>query len=208
MNRAHENGPALAIGGGRFRAPQLALTALLHLGLAWLLFAALGPRAVRPAPAPTYVTLVDVPLPKPAPQAAAVPGPERAAPPRPARKIPRPRTARAVAPVSAIDAPAAAPADAAPVSTQAAPAEPRPVFNREAALAAARGMTHLPDPAREGTAVAQFDARRELEETEQDKLGRKIASAKRRDCISAAGGGSLLTPLMWLLDKKGSGCKF
>lgn len=68
-------------------------------------------------------------------------------------------------------------------------------------------MAGEPDPARAGTAVAQFDRDRQLRETETEKLGRAIAGAKRADCIGPNARGNLLTPLAWLLDKKGGGCK-
>ncbi|MES2017581.1 MAG: hypothetical protein V4484_13895 [Pseudomonadota bacterium] len=108
----------------------------------------------------------------------------------------------------ALPAPAAS---VAPVTTheeQAVPEAPQPVFDRGAALAAARKLASEPDAARLATVGGQIDARRKLSETQDEKLGREIAEGKRSACLTANGGGSLLTPLMWLIDKKGHGCKF
>lgn len=66
-------------------------------------------------------------------------------------------------------------------------------FDRDAALQVARAMANEPDPA-------------EPYATET-KLARAIASAKRRDCKDGIPGG-LLAPLILLLDKKDSGCKW
>ena len=90
----------------------------------------------------------------------------------------------------------------------AGPAGAEPVFDRSAALAAARGLANERDPGRADLPVGQFDSRRQLRKTEAEKLGQAIASGKRGDCIAANGGGTLLTPLMWLIDKKDHGCKF
>ena len=177
-------------------AALLAASVLLHLAALVLLLDMLAPRRGKERPsaamdvvwatprAPVVVPPIEDRLPRPK----ARPAPRRAM----ARPTATPRQA-AVAPVAAVDV--------------AASARPEPVFDRQAALAAARKLAGEPDPARAGTVGAELDARKVYAETETEKLGRTIASGKRSDCVKANGGGSLLTPLLWLLDKKGSGCK-
>lgn len=77
-------------------------------------------------------------------------------------------------------------------------------IDRAAALQLARDMADDPDPAREGTAVGQIPRKPYATET---KMARAISSAKRRDCKDGLPG-QLLGPLLLLLDKKDSGCKW
>lgn len=77
-------------------------------------------------------------------------------------------------------------------------------FDRVAALQLAREMADDPDPAREGTAVGQIPPKPYATET---KMARAVSSAKRRDCKDGLPGG-LLGPLLLLMDKKDSGCKW
>lgn len=97
----------------------------------------------------------------------------------------------------------AAPADAFSVPPSAEPGAGKR-FDRDAALALARDMADDPDPGRAGTAVGQIPPRPYATET---KMARAIASAKRRDCKDGLPGG-LLGPVLLLLDKKDSGCKW
>ena len=64
----------------------------------------------------------------------------------------------------------------------------------------------LQDPARAGTPVAQLDDHPLYPERTETELARKIDGAKRGDCKNTGAG--LLSPLIWLLDKKDHGCKF
>lgn len=77
-------------------------------------------------------------------------------------------------------------------------------FDRDAALRVARDMADDPDPAKAGTAVGQVPRKPYATET---KLARAIAGAKRPDCKDGIPGG-LLAPLILLMDKKDSGCKW
>ncbi|MBZ2206308.1 hypothetical protein [Massilia soli] len=77
-------------------------------------------------------------------------------------------------------------------------------FDRDAALRMAREMADDPDPAKAGTAVGQIPPKPYATET---KMARAIAGAKRRDCKDGIPGG-LLAPLILLMDKKDSGCKW
>lgn len=84
-----------------------------------------------------------------------------------------------------------------------APAEPKP-FDIEAARKAARKVAvEKPAP---GTLAAQLQAHPLYPEDDRNKLEKDMARAGRPDCLK--GGGNLLTPLFWLLDKKDHGCKF
>lgn len=85
-----------------------------------------------------------------------------------------------------------------------APAEDTPKFDPEAARKFARSIANEPDPFRAGMAVAQIPPKPLATETKAERL---IASAKRRNCKDGLPGG-LLGPLLILLDKKDSGCKW
>ena len=171
-------------------------TVLLHAAALMLLLAMLAPKRGKDHPAPA-IAVVWLRAPEPPLPPAAAPA-ARPALARPGRK----RVPDAARPAGALTV---TPMAAAPDNVI---ARPEPVFDHAAALAAARKLAGQPDPARAGTVGAALDARRVLSETEDEKLGRKIASGKRGNCLQPNGGGSLLTPLMWLIDKKDSGCKF
>ena len=156
---------------------------------------------LRPAPPP------------PAPQTAPEPEPEvRKARPkpveqtaRPASSVARDKPARA-SELIAIPDPSpgeAEPDDVFSVEPQKDPAGGKR-FDREAALRVARDMADDPDPAKAGTAVGQIPPKPYATET---KMARAIAGAKRRDCKDGIPGG-LLAPLILLMDKKDSGCKW
>lgn len=182
---------------------MLATSALLHVAALALLLAQLAPRRVD-EPARQAMSVVWASAVRPL----AAPPVEDLAMARPkARSGARRMTPRAALAAPAAPVPAAADSVAPVVVSEVRASAPAPVFDRQAALAAARQMASQGEPARAGTVGAELDARRVVLETDTEKLGRVIASAKRSDCIKAQGGGSLLTPLMWLLDKKGSGCK-
>jgi hypothetical protein len=83
-------------------------------------------------------------------------------------------------------------------------------FDMNAALKTARKVASekgaLQDPARAGTAVAQLDDHPLYPEQTASELARKMDGAKRSDCKNTGAG--LLSPLIWLLDKKDHGCKW
>ncbi len=177
------------------RPALLCATVLLHV-VALLLV--LGQPAARrdDAAAPAMdLVWVRTPPPKP-PQPDA---PARIAPPPPAKAVKAQRSVRATvaskAPTSEstlVAVPAEQPAPAGP-ATEAAP------FDREGALQTARKIAREVDPVVPGT---------KYQETRDEKLGRAIAGAKRANCLGGNASGNLLTPLMWLIEKKDSGCKF
>jgi hypothetical protein len=144
---------------------------------------------LRPPPPPPPPRVEELPAPVPVP--------------RPAARAPR----RAPRPVIAVD-PAPAPSQPDPFTVQQAPApasEPEtPHFDREAARTMARSLSHIRDPAKEGTAIGQFPDKPLETET---RAARAIGAAKRRDCKDGVPGG-LLAPLLMLADKKDSGCKW
>ena len=84
---------------------------------------------------------------------------------------------------------------------------PAKKFDMNAALKTARKVANEKDPARAGLPVAQLDDHPLYPEQTDTKLARDIASAKRPNCKDSGGAG-LLQPLIWLLDKKDSGCKW
>lgn len=176
-------------------------SALLHVAMLALLLGMLArDRGRQEAPA-AAMNVVWIKTPE-------LPAPREQTPPVPVKPRVAVRRTRAMA-ASITRAPADAVSfePAAPAAEPLAPAHAAPVFDRQAALASARKLAGEVDPARADTLVARLEARKEPLETKDEKLARTIASGKRTDCVKANGAGSLLTPLMWLLDKKGSGCK-
>lgn len=137
--------------------------------------------------------------------------PEPPVPPRPAQPRPHERAHRA-GPIVA--APAHADASAPPaIVTDTSPAPERPAnaapstaphFDADAARRFARRIADDPDPAKVGTAVAQFPDESYQPHT---KFERAIGAAKRGNCKDGIPGG-LLAPLYLMLDKKDSGCKW
>jgi hypothetical protein len=179
-------------------AALFAASVLLHVAALMVLLGMLAPRRAKDGPSAT----IDVVWIRPQqirPIEELVP--VRAKPRQQARRS-RPVANSTSRSASSVSAP---PMSASQVS-EPVPAEP--VFDRQGALMAARKLANEPDPARAGSVGAALDARRVLSETQDEKMGRTIASGKRTDCLKANGGGSILTPLMWLLDKKGNGCKW
>lgn len=194
-------------------AVGVCVSLVLHaaLLLAWRGYQATPPASNEPETRTIAVWLRPPPPPEPAPEPKPEP-PLKKARPKPLEKTPR--TASSVAsstPASASEliaipdpsVGAAEPADVFSVE----PAKDPPGgkrFDRDAALSLARDMADDPDPAKAGTAVGQFPPKPYATET---KMARAIAGAKRRDCKDGLPGG-LLGPLILLLDKKDSGCKW
>ncbi|HEX8610858.1 MAG TPA: hypothetical protein VF800_06160 [Telluria sp.] len=168
------------------------------------------------------VTLRALPAPMPEPLPEPVPKAEPEVKPKPALKakravkVEREKTARAEARTASVPP---APAEStpapdvialpereanAPEAFTVAPPPGAPQFDPDAARKFAREIATKPDPARAGMAVAQIPPKPYATET---KAARVIAQAKRRDCKDGIPGG-LLAPLILLLDKKDSGCKW
>ncbi|MDB5936558.1 MAG: hypothetical protein JWQ01_3902 [Massilia sp.] len=178
----------------------LALSFALHAALlfAWRQGAPPGqaPNIVRP---PLTVWLRPPPPPPKAEPAPAAPSAAKSAPVRAA-----PPKRRAAPNVIALPQEATAAAPAADAFTVEPPTPDAPHFDREAARKLARQMANEPDPAKAGTALAQLPRKELAEET---KAARAIGRAKRGDCKDGIPGG-LLAPLLLLMDKKDSGCKW
>lgn len=154
--------------------------------------------AIAPAEPTSIEVRIAPPPPPPEPPVARVTPAAPSAPiaPRPTRTAP-PKAVIAV-PETSLPAP-----DPFVVQQEATP-EPTPKFDMNAARATARANANLRDPAREGTALAQFPEPPLQTET---KLARDIAGAKRPNCKDGLPGG-LLAPIYLLLEKKDSGCKW
>lgn len=177
----------------------IALSIALHALLLWAWRAPLL-RETEAPPRPRSIAVWIRPPPAsivPPQEPQARPGPRT---PGPARKRTRP--------LIAAPPPGRAPAHTEPFTLEQAPrpqAPPSaPHFDREAARHFARQIADEPDPAKAGTAVGQFPEPALETET---LAARAIASAKRRNCKDGIPGG-LLAPLILLLDKKDSGCKW
>lgn len=149
------------------------------------------PLAAKPPPPPAEII-------KPKREAKPVSKPKRAA----ARETPAAATAPAASPqaITVVPASPATPAASADTFTQ-----ETPKFDMEAARKTARKMAGERDPSKVGTAVGQIPDKPLQTETQ---LARDIAQGKRGDCRSAYSGAGLLAPVLMLLDKKDSGCKW
>lgn len=174
-----------------------------------------------PAPVPEDQSALTVWI-RPAPQYLPPPRPVQLEPERPAPPLPKPRkpppkpepltqeqgAAQAPPSSAARDAaPITVPAPAAAATADLKPAEEKaatPKFDIDAARRTARSVANEPDPAKAGTAHAQFPEKPLRTET---RLARDIAQAKRGDCKDGLPGG-LLAPIYLLLEKKDSGCKW
>lgn len=136
-------------------------------------------------------------------------------PPPPVASVQPRRASKPVQPPRATASPSSASitATAPPVITAQEPAAASnpaesgtlPKFDMEAARSTARKMASERDPAKVGTAVGQIPDKPLQTETQ---LARDIAQGKRGDCRTAYAGAGLLAPVMMLLDKKDSGCKW
>jgi type IV secretory pathway VirB10-like protein len=182
---------------GRLRGWAISL--LLHaIVLAWLAHQAPAPR-LEDTPQRrsmlVFVTVRPKPMPKPPPPVAA-PKPAAAAataPIRPPRAISRP--------AAASDAPPAIVVERPPSATSAEVSANAPAFDIDAARTAARAV------AREEGGGAQGGAA--LKETREEKLGRSIEKARRRDCKTAYAGMSLLAVIPLAIDTvTDTGCKW
>jgi hypothetical protein len=141
-------------------------------------------------------------------------------PPPPPKAEPPPRASAATPSAAAGPKRRAAPnVIALPPPTPAAPAapdafsveppapresQPAPRFDPDAARKLARQLAGEPDPAKAGTALAQLPPKPLATET---RAARAIGQAKRPDCKDGIPGG-LLAPLLLMMDKKDSGCKW
>lgn len=188
-------------------AAGLAVSLALHAALlyAWRLQNGAPRPDDEPASRTIAVWLRPPPPPAPQPEATTARAAPRDTTPRRASAVAGRKRARS-SELIAIPDPSpgeAEPADVFSVEPAQEPAGGRR-FDRDAALRAARDMADDPDPAKAGTAVGQIPPKPYATET---KMARAIAGAKRRDCKDGIPGG-LLAPLILLMDKKDSGCKW
>ncbi|WP_289953082.1 hypothetical protein [Janthinobacterium sp. SUN073] len=145
---------------------------------------------------------------KPPPPPVEVVKPKREPKPisKPKLATPRETPAAATAPASSPQAITVVPASpATPAASSDTLAQETPKFDMEAARKTARKMAGERDPSRVGTAVGQIPDKPLQTETQ---LARDIAQGKRGDCRTAYAGAGLLAPVLMLLDKKDSGCKW
>lgn len=182
---------------------------VLGVGVSLLLHAALlyGWRHTRPLALPdtgprveSLTVWIRPPAVKPPPPVASVQprrAPKPVQPPRAAASPDSASITAAATPALAVQAPAATsnPAESGTV----------PKFDMEAARSTARKMASERDPAKVGTAVGQIPDKPLQTETQ---LARNIAQGKRGDCRTAYAGAGLFAPVLMLLDKKDSGCKW
>ena len=138
---------------------------------------------------------------------------EVAKPKREPKPISKPKLATVRETPPAATAPASSPqaitvVPASPATPAASPdtiTQETPKFDMEAARKTARKMAGERDPSKVGTAVGQIPDKPLQTESQ---LARDIAQGKRGDCRTAYSGAGLLAPVLMLLDKKDSGCKW
>ncbi|NGZ83291.1 hypothetical protein [Duganella aceris] len=185
---------ALLLFGYRMTPPEAPATQPARPLTVWL----------QPPKPPEIVAMVEPPpppKPKLKPTQPRIGAPIREPVERPSQ--PAPATAQTITLPATPNAPSTAPD---PLH----PEEPPKKFDMNAALKTARKVATekgaLQDPARAGTPVAQLDDHPLYPERTETELARKIDGAKRGDCKNTGAG--LLSPLIWLMDKKDSGCKW
>jgi len=197
-------------------AVSLLLHALLIFGYRLQL-----PVAAPPGPAAPPITVWLVPVVPPAPVMAELAPPPKAEP-KPSRHKKKPdeaiRASRRSEPSPPAPATAVVPVTPSVPQAITLPSQvhqpPDPFhpeqgpkkFDMDAALKTARKIANEPDPARAGTPVAQLDKKPLYPDSHETQLSRDIRDAKRPDCKNTGAG--LLSPLIWLMDKKDSGCKW
>jgi hypothetical protein len=131
-----------------------------------------------------------------------------------------PRALRQPTAVARSTAPANAPTRIQPPTETAAaitpPAEPydplradtAPNFDMEAARKAARRVATEKDTLRADSLAKRLEDHPLYPEDKETQLQKGMARAQRADCRTSAAGAGILAPLVWLLDKKDSGCKW
>lgn len=192
-------------GGQRRLVTGVAVSLALH---ALFVLAYRNASLVTPVPSPAAPVTIAVtlapPPPPPLPEPPAAPV-EQAAPAQPIAAMPRPARRAPPQEVIAVPAPSSEQTDPFAVQQPDSPAPAAaPKFDMDAARRIARENAHLRDPAREGTALAQFP---EPPLQTESRLSRAIGAAKRGNCKDGLPGG-LLAPIYLLMEKKDSGCKW
>lgn len=194
--------PAGLLRGNRRIIAGVAISVALH-GLFLAAYRESGFRTMQAVPdAPMVLSVLIAPPAPPAPPPPPEPPharPAQAAPGAPAA----PRARRPAPAVIAVPENSSAGPDPFIVEQEQS-LEPAPKFDMDAARQVARANAHLRDPAKEGTALAQFP---EPPLQTESKLARGIREAKRPDCKDGIPGG-LLAPVYLLMKKKDSGCKW
>ncbi|SFU42931.1 hypothetical protein [Pseudoduganella namucuonensis] len=194
--------------GGTSRAPALAPPETMTV---WLRPPPPAPRELPPPP-PPLAARPEQPAPAPAkPRRKPADRPETAAPARQSATmtlVMPPAPAARDQEREREEKPDAKPDTAARGDPPDPFAEPAPPaggkFDIEAARRTARKVANERDPAKAGTAVSQFPEKPLASET---PLARSMGKAARADCKDGLPGG-LLAPLLLLMDKKDSGCKW
>jgi outer membrane biosynthesis protein TonB len=197
----------------------IAISLVLH-GLLIFGYRLAAPTAqpVDERPARTMTVWLQAPKP-PEPVVAKVEPPPKPVTPRKRERDEKADTAQAAKPapqasIASAPAPSSTPAQTQAVTLPPPSTEPDPLhpeehpkkFDMNAALQTARKVANEKDPARAGTPVAQLDDHPLYPEQHETQLARGVASAKRGDCKNTGAG--LLSPLIWLMDKKDHGCKW
>jgi hypothetical protein len=177
----------------------IAISLVLHIAM----LALLRDRAnIRNEPEPPRMTVEILLLPPPAPPRAITP-PRDADTPR--RDRARPPKHHAAPHTDTVPATPPAAAASPPVRPDSTPTPP--TIDPEAARAAIPGILKQLDDEKRKLPVGQLMDKPLYGPEEESRLGRQMARAGRPDCMKDGRAG-LLTPLLWLAEKKGTGCKW
>jgi hypothetical protein len=215
----------------RLRRPRIAPGILVSLALhAALIFGYRLAVPTRPPAAAPHQTMTVWLHPYPPPKPMQMVAPAKQAAPRtirtdvartgPPTRVQMPERMPERTPAQAAAPATASPSSTPPTTVAAAPitqpgepydplrAEPAQPFDMEAARTAARKVASDRDTLRPDSLAKRMEEHPLYPEDRETQLQKGIAGAKRADCRTSAAGAGILAPLVWLLDKKDSGCKF
>jgi hypothetical protein len=97
----------------------------------------------------------------------------------------------------------------APIPLHKEPSEPSPHYiDPDAARASVPDILKQLDREKRQQPVGQLMDKPLYGPQEETRLGHQVAKAGRPDCLKEGGNAGLLTPLVWLVQKKGTGCKW
>jgi len=197
----------------------VAVSILLHLMLLMALRDRVFPNAERVQPAQRMTLEVFLPplkRPAPAPEAPATPRlaiPRTSEPPPPKHHAvphaePSVQQSRTTNPSTELSTESPTASSTPPPAPERAQREaPSHYIDPDAALANVPGILKQLDNEKRKLPVGQLMDKPLYGPDEESRLGHRMAQAGRSDCLKDGGAG-LLTPLIWLAQKKGTGCKW
>jgi hypothetical protein len=177
------------------------VSVMLHLVLILALRDLVSHRAERPQAERMTLEVLLPPLKQPAPVVSDNKQPERTEPRPPKPHAARPKEVPETSPSITV-----APA---PIHPRKEPSEPSPHYiDPDAALSSVPDVLKQLDREKRQQPVGQLMDKPLYGPQEETRLAHQVAKAGRADCLKEGGGAGLLTPFVWLAQKKGTGCKW